>query len=278
MFPDGTPGSAITSCCVDLYQSEWARSLLGESLHPGGLLLTEHLGELLALGPGVRVLDVAAGNGASAVYLVERFGCQVTGVDFGAQNARAGARKAAGAAPGVALGERLQFVQADGERLPFQDSAFDALICECSYCTFPNKAAAAREFARVLRPGGALGVTDVTIAGPLPESLRSLLAWAACLADAQRAGDYVRQFKGAGFTVTAVEDHSRLLKSLVQEVRPKLLGLVVLAKLGKLSLPDDVLQEAKYLARSAADAVESGLLSYGLFIGMKLKGRAGQSG
>ena len=274
MFPDGTPGSAITSCCVDLYQSEWARRLLGESLHPGGLLLTEHLGELLALGPGVRVLDVAAGNGASAAYLVERFGCQVTGVDFGAQNARAGARKAAGAA----AGERLQFVQGDGERLPFQDSTFDALICECSYCTFPNKVAAAAEFARVLRPGGALGVTDVTIAGPLPESLRSLLAWAACLADAQRADDYVQQFKGAGFTVTAAEDHQQLLRSLVQEVRPKLLGLEVLTKLGKLSLPDDVLQEAKYLARSAADAVESGLLSYGLFIVMKPKQRAGQSG
>lgn len=273
MFPDGTSDSAIKSCCVDLYQSEWARILLGESLHPGGLLLTERLGQLLALGPGVRVLDVAAGNGASAAYLVERFGCHVTGVDLGAKNVRAGARKAA--EPN--LGELLQFAQADGERLPFQDGTFDALICECSYCTFPNKVSAAREFARVLRPGGALGVTDMTIAGPIPESLRSLLAWAACIADAQRADDYVQQFKDAGFTVTAVEDHQRLLRSLVQKVRTKLLGLEVLTRLGKLSWSEGMLQEAKALAHSAATAIENGLLSYDLFTGVKQKQRPGQS-
>jgi ubiquinone/menaquinone biosynthesis C-methylase UbiE len=30
------------------------------------------------------------------------------------------------------------------------DASFDAVICECAFCTFPDKSAAAREFARVL--------------------------------------------------------------------------------------------------------------------------------
>lgn len=48
-------------------------------------MLTDRLGRLLNLCPNTRVLDVAAGHGTSAVYLAERFGCQVTAVDYGAQ-------------------------------------------------------------------------------------------------------------------------------------------------------------------------------------------------
>jgi arsenite methyltransferase len=33
------------------------------------------------------------------------------------------------------------------ERLPFADGSFDAVICECAFCTFPDKQAAANEFA-----------------------------------------------------------------------------------------------------------------------------------
>ena len=54
----------------------------------------------------------------------------------------------------------------DAERLPLPDNTFDALVCECAFCTFPDKATAAAEFARVLRPGGRVGITDVTVAAP----------------------------------------------------------------------------------------------------------------
>ena len=49
----------------------------------------------------------------------------------------------------------------DAERLPFDDAAFDAVISECSFGTFPNKAVVAAEMARVLRPGVRLGLTDM---------------------------------------------------------------------------------------------------------------------
>jgi hypothetical protein len=56
-------GAAVKSCCADLYASDWARLLLGDSLHPGGAALTGRLGRLMELGPGTRMLDVAAGMG-----------------------------------------------------------------------------------------------------------------------------------------------------------------------------------------------------------------------
>lgn len=81
-----TESGNLKSCCAALYQSDFARMLLGDSFHPGGQRLTARLGEHLGLGPRVRVLDVASGKGDSAIFLARQFGCQVVGVDFGPQN------------------------------------------------------------------------------------------------------------------------------------------------------------------------------------------------
>ena len=78
-FLSGSPGSGcnsemsasdqLKSCCAATYESDFARLLLGDSFHPGGLALTARIGELLELKPGQRLLDVAAGQGESAIFL-----------------------------------------------------------------------------------------------------------------------------------------------------------------------------------------------------------------
>ncbi len=98
----------IKSCCARLYESDYARLLLGDSFHPGGMALTERLGSMLALGPGKRVLDVAAGVGTSAIHLARTFGCDVIGVDYGAENVKAAAAQAD-------AGDRVRFEQGDAE-------------------------------------------------------------------------------------------------------------------------------------------------------------------
>lgn len=255
----------LKTCCAALYESEWARLLLGDSFHPGGLALTERLGVLLGLRPGWRVLDVAAGQGSSALFLAERFGCEVVGVDYGAEAVAAATARAEAAG----LGDRVRFEQGDAERLRFEGAAFDAVICECAFCTFPDKPAAAREFARVLRPGGRVGLSDLTRAGPLPPELEGLLAWIACLADAQPPERYVSYLAGAGFTVAQIEAHDAALGQLVKEVQGKLLGAEVLVRLKKLDLPEADFEQARTLARHAAGAVRRGRLGYALFAGAK---------
>ena len=81
--------------------------------------------------------------------------------------------------------EHVTFVAADAERLPIDPASFDAIVCECGFCTFPDRAEAAAHFARVLLPQGRVGITDITrSAGPLPD-LDGLLAWVACIGDVQ---------------------------------------------------------------------------------------------
>lgn len=60
----------------------------------------------------------------------------------------------------------------------------------------------ASEITRVLRPGGRLGLSDLARSGPLPAELEGLLAWIACIADAQPVDRYVEYLATAGLIVT----------------------------------------------------------------------------
>ena len=255
----------IKICCARLYASDWAQSLLGDSFHPGGVALTERLGSFLNLEPGKRLLDVASGKGTSAIALAKRFGCEVIGVDYSKE--LVSESKAAAETEG--LGNRVQFRYSDAEALPFPDSFFDAVICECAFCTFPDKAGTAGEFARVLRADGRLGFSDITRTGELPEDLVGLLAWIACIGDAQTLEEYIGYFKAAGFEIETVEEQNDTLGELVQDVRAKLLGAELLVKLKKLDLPGVDFEQARRLARSAAEAIREGKLGYALLVGVR---------
>lgn len=220
----------IKTCCADLYAQDWVRLLLGDSFHPGGLALTRRLGTLLHLGPDDHVLDVAAGPGASALELARIFGCRVTGVDFSAEQVR----RANVAAAAGGLADRVQFRQGDAEQLPFDDGRFDALVCECAFCTVPDKPTAASELFRVLRPSGRLGLSDIALdPAQLPASLQGVLGVVACIADARPAEGYVELLAAAGFGAVQVEDHAAALSELVKQIDVRLLALKVAAAIGK---------------------------------------------
>ncbi len=255
----------IKICCATFYASDIVHMLLGDTLHPGGLELTYHLGEALGLGKEDQVLDVACGRGASAIGLADRFGCHVTGLDYGPENVAAAQESAA--ARGV--GRLTTFRIGDAEGLPFDDGSFDAAISECSFCTFPDKAAAAAEMARVLRPGGRLGLTDITMTAELPDDMRSLLAWVACVAGAGSPEQYSILLRDAGFSDFAVEDHRTALLNMITDIRRRFLAVELAAGLGTISLEGMNLSEGKRLAQRAADLTQKGDLGYTLIAARK---------
>jgi len=268
LTPEPFTAEVTKACCADLYASDWARLLLGDSFHPGGLKLTERLGNLLGINVESRVLDLAAGRGASALHLARISGCHVLGLDYSADNV-AQARQAARDA---GLADRVEFLQADAEQLGgIADESFDAVLCECAYCTFPNKPAAAAEIFRVLAPGGHFGLSDLTRTGTLPTELEGLLAWIACIADALPVDAYASQFNGSGLRVERIEKHDEALAELVHQIRGRVVGAELLTKLQRLDAPHPSLdlRQATVLARRAADAVRDGTLGYTLMIAGK---------
>jgi ubiquinone/menaquinone biosynthesis C-methylase UbiE len=250
----------IKTCCAAAYESDFARMLLGPSFHPGGLTLTARLGNLLHLGPGMRVLDVASGTGETALFLSRSFGCDVVGVDYSGTNVRHANQQAESR-------NRLDpvtFVQGDAEHLDFADGSFDAIICECALCTFPDKASAAREFARVLRRPGRVGLSDLTARTPLSPDLEGLFSWIACVADARSTDEYARYLSDAGMNVEIVENHDSALAQMVREIQGRLMGIELAAKLKKIDLPGVDLEGVKKFARAATDAIRSGHIGYAL--------------
>lgn len=116
--------------------------------------------ELLRLGPDVHLLDVGCGSGGPSLDLAARTGCRVTGLDVEAD----GIAQAQAAAGARSLGERAAFRVADaGGRLPFPNESFAAVLCVDAVSHLPDRDAALREWARVLRPGGRLLFTDPVV-------------------------------------------------------------------------------------------------------------------
>lgn len=260
-WPTPIPGpEVVKSCCANLYASDWVRLLLGDSLHPGGLALTERLGTLVGLEPGQRLLDVASGHGVSAIHLARQVGCEVVGVDYSPDSVGSAER----AASGAGVSDKVRFLAGDAEHLPVEDHEFDAIITECAFCTFPDKPAAAAEFARVLRPGGRVGLSDLVRSRPLPAVLEGLAAWVACIADARPVHEYVGLLEGAGLRVERVEHHDDALVGLVDTVRTRLLTLQLAVELRSFSIPGVDWAQVRLMLRTAAAAVADGSLGYAL--------------
>ena len=264
-----TQPETLKRCCSAAYETDFARMLLGDSFHPGGLDLTGHLGVLLDLRPGLRILDVASGKGESAIFLAKEFDCEVFGIDFGQQSVREATERAAAAG----LSHLATFRQGDAEHMDFPDASFDRVICECAFCTFPDKRAAAREFSRVLRGGGRIGISDLTRRGSIPAELSGLLSWIACIADARQISEYIADFESASFEVTAVEAHDNCLLQMAREIQSKLLGLELLAGLKKLDLQGVDMTQAKHFARSAMAAIQQGAFGYSVIVAARRPGQ-----
>jgi 2-polyprenyl-3-methyl-5-hydroxy-6-metoxy-1,4-benzoquinol methylase len=114
--------------------------------------------EACGISTGQRVLDVAAGTGNTAIRAAEA-GAQVVASDLTPENVQAGRREA------TAHGVELEWVEADAERLPFDDREFDVVTSSFGAMFAPNHQAVADELVRVCRPGGTIGMLNFTPEG-----------------------------------------------------------------------------------------------------------------
>jgi len=120
---------------AEWYDAEFATTELGLSACRIAL-------RLLGDGPG-RLLDVGCGGGAHAGAFTEH-GWTATGVDVSR------------AQLDLARSRGVEVVEADAASLPFEDGSFDAAASIFTHTDVDDFAAAVREIARMLRPGGAL--------------------------------------------------------------------------------------------------------------------------
>jgi arsenite methyltransferase len=249
------------ACCAALYEHPAVRWLLGDELHPGGAATTRRALELIGVGAEDRLLDVASGTGASALLAASEFGCEVVGVDY-SERAVAGANEDADSQiPLPSVG----FVRGDAEALPLPDASFDAVLCECSLSSFPDKRRALSEVRRVLRPAGRLALSDVVVdRARLPEALTGQLAAVACVGEALSRLGYERLLAEAGLRLTAVEPRDEDAAALAERVEDRLRGARLLG-LDRASDSPIATAEAIEIVGAARRAIADGALGYAIF-------------
>ena len=254
----------VKSCCAGFYELPIIETLLGNQWHPGGPALTRKLASAVMIGRDSRILDVASGRGESARVLAQHFGCRVVGVDYSLDNTVRANTLAAEAA----LSDRVRFVQGDAERLPFDAESFDVVICECSLCIFPDIATALGEFRRVLRPGGRLGISDVVLNEPVPESLQGLFGRVLCISGALSINGYRDAFTSGGFSSIRSRNASSALNDMITRIEQRarttehFLNEEHLEFLNGLNVPRSSIAEAR-------DFVKAGGVGYALITARK---------
>ena len=261
LLGDLSTASDRKACCAAIYENPAVGWLLDDELHPGGIEATRRALSLAGISSNDRVLDVASGNGASAMLAAHEFGCEVVGLEYGTGAVDA-ARVQASA---MGLEDRVRFETGDAEALPFEDSSFDLVLCECSLCTFPDKPQAAAEFSRVMRPGGRLVLCDVVVDAPLPRELSGPLAVFACVGAAMSSQGLERLLADAGLRVSRITSNADDAADLARRIHERLRGARLL---GFERLPGAPMstREAIELVARAQRAIEDGVLGYSTFI------------
>jgi len=148
--------------------------------------------------PGETVLDIGCGGGIDTILAARRAGPagRVIALDFLPEMLERTASAASEA--GVA---NVQTLDGEMEAIPRPDASVDVIISNGVINLSARKARVIAECARVLRPGGRLCVSDLTVErDDLPtEILTQPAAWAGCVSGALAEDDFVHKLEKAGF-------------------------------------------------------------------------------
>jgi len=120
----------------------------------------DEIGRLLGLGPGLRFLDLGAGSGWPGLYLASMTGCDIALVDVPLSGLRIAAERAAA----DRLSGACWIVAADGAGLPFRSGWFDAIGHSDVLCCLDAKLAVLQNCRRVIRAGGRMVFTVISVA------------------------------------------------------------------------------------------------------------------
>lgn len=179
-------------------QSSW-----GLTKHMGGLEGTKELVELCHIGKNSYVLEVGCGVGITACHIAKEYGCKVVAVDISEKMVK----RAEERARRKGIKDKIEFVVADAQRLPFEDDLFDAVIGESVNAFIEDKQKTVNECKRVVKQGGYVGFNEVTWLENPPEELVEYLTLALGGAKFLTPEGWEKLLEKAGFSSIVVRIH-----------------------------------------------------------------------
>lgn len=155
------------------------------------------------------VIDLGSGAGNDAFIARAEVGetGKVIGIDFAEamiNKARANAEK---------LGfNNVEFRYGDVEKMPVTANVADVIVSNCVLNLVPNKDAVIKDIYRVLKPGGHFSISDVVLAGNLPDALRKdAEMYAGCVSGAIQKDVYLKLINLNGFKNITVQKEKAIV-------------------------------------------------------------------
>jgi SAM-dependent methyltransferase len=202
----GSPGS--TGCCspADCDIFDFIADDVGLTvIHPGGLAATAALADALGIDRTTTVIDIGCGRGTTAVFLAERYGCRVTGIDISEALLEEGRMLT----EKRGLSGRITFLAGDAGKIPFPDNHFDVAVSQAVLVFFRDKGPAIREACRVIRDGGRAGWLELSWKQEMTGRMREIIArdiHSHCMENAASFEGWERIFRDAGAAPVAVTE------------------------------------------------------------------------
>lgn len=186
---------------VTLLEALWGKGYLS----PGGDQETALVLDGLDL-RGKSVIDIGCGTGGAALFIAERFGAHILGVDVEAGVVD----KATKAAAERGLSASARFKAIAPGPLPYGDATFDVVFSKDALIHVEEKHAIACEIFRVLKPGGVFAASDWMLGadGPMSERLRSYIEVEGLGFGAASPDRYFAALRAAGFVEVLYRDRT----------------------------------------------------------------------
>lgn len=127
-------------------------------IHPGGFNSTRKLLDILDIDKNKKVIDIACGKGTTAIYIAEKYGCDVTAIDISGELIEEA--KYLSAKKG--LQEKIKFFVGDAMNLPFDDNEFDIAVSQAMLVLVDDKIQTIKEANRVIKKGGLAGWLELS--------------------------------------------------------------------------------------------------------------------
>jgi arsenite methyltransferase len=143
------------------------------------------------------VLDIGSGSGTDVLIAARKVGSE--GKALGLDMTEAMREKARANARRLRL-DHVRILEGTAEEIPLADGSVDVITSNGVINLVPDKAQAAGEIHRVLRPGGRLQVADIVVrTQPSAECRSKPRLWAECIVGATTTDQYLQTFREAGF-------------------------------------------------------------------------------
>jgi ubiquinone/menaquinone biosynthesis C-methylase UbiE len=223
MPPDKISECSVEKCDIFDFMAQYVGLSV---LHPGGFKATERLAEECKISKQTRVLDIACGKGTSAVFLAQKYGCQVEGLDISEdliEEAQTFAKR-------KGVNDRVKFRVGDALDLTYPENEFDAAISQAMLILVSDKRKAVQEARRVLKTGGNAGWLELSWKKYPPEEFISAVSseiCAYCMTNVLTFEDWERLFLDAEFSQVKVIRSSMAVSGIKGMLQDEGFGNVV---------------------------------------------------